>query len=68
MAERDDDQASDGSDVEVDRRGEEEHLGNILGENELAEVNDQAVHDEINNLLHQIFKSDEDDDEDFQGF
>ena len=29
---------------------------------------EKAVHNEINDLLCQIFKSDEDDDEDFQGF
>ena len=67
MAERDDDRASDGRDIEVDRRGEE-HLENIFGENELVEVHDQAAHNEINYLLHQIFKSDEEEDEDFQGF
>ena len=69
MATRNADAVSDGSDIEVDRTGEEEHLEEKKWENELVEVHDHALHDEINEFVREIFaESDEEEDADFDGF
>lgn len=67
MEEREGDCASEGSDIEVDRRGEEDFVADIDGENELVEVHNQALQDELNDYARQIFASD-DEEEDFLGF
>lgn len=55
---------SDGSDIEV-----EEYLNYLLEEGNLEEVRDQRVFDELDDIARNMFASDTDSDgEEFQGF
>ena len=69
MADEDDGRISDGSDIEVDRDGEEDYLADVEGENKLLELRDLALEAELNDYVRQIIESDsEEDDFQFHGF